>query len=129
MIISPVMKKKVLIADDFTSMRRIVRAALRPLPGLEIHEAGDGQLAWEKLNASPHDLLISDVSMPRLDGWELVQRVRHGAAQPGLPIILVSAEPRPACLPGNLHYLGKPFDPRILREMVGELLNSQVSTD
>lgn len=118
------MKKRVLIVDDFGSMRRIVRAALKPLPNLEIHEAEHGLSAWEKLQSAPHDLLISDICMPHLDGWGLVQRVREGNNQPALPIILVSAEPSPARLPIRLFYLSKPFKPASLLEAAEILLKA-----
>ncbi|NWG39776.1 MAG: response regulator [Hydrogenophilaceae bacterium] len=116
------MKKKVLIVDDFASMRRMMRAALRPLAELEIHEADHGLSAWDRLQSTPHDLLISDICMPHLDGWQLVQRIRKSEHHAGLPIILVSAEPAPDKLPGSLCYLGKPFRPASLRHAVAEFL-------
>lgn len=116
------MKKKVLIVDDFGGMRRMVRAALKSLPYLEIHEAEHGLSAWDKLQSTPHDLLISDICMPHLDGWQLVQRVRESEHHPRLPIILVSAEPAPDRLPCSLRYLGKPFKPGLLRHAVVEFL-------
>ncbi len=123
------MKKKVLIVDDFGGMRRMVRAALKPLPYLEIHEAEHGLSAWDKLQSTPHDLLISDICMPHLDGWELVQRVRESEHHPRLPIILVSAEPAPDKLPGSLRYLGKPFKPGLLRHAVAEFLEENIKAD
>lgn len=116
------MKKRVLIVDDFAGMRRMLRAALKPLPYLEIHEADHGLSAWDRLKSSPHDLLISDICMPHLDGWELVQRVRQSACNAGMPIILVSAEPPPATLPPALRYLGKPFSPGSLCNAVAEFM-------
>lgn len=117
------MKKRVLIVDDFGSMRRMVRAALRPLPNLEIHEANHGLSAWERLQVTRHHLLISDVCMPHLNGWELVERVRQSEHHPSLPIILVSAEPAPAALPAGLRYLGKPFKSALLRNIVTGFLS------
>lgn len=116
------MKKKVLIVDDFCSMRHMIRAALRPMTHLEIHEADHGLSAWDRLQASPHDLLISDICMPHMDGWTLVQKLRQSETHTGLPIILVSAEPAPDRLPGCLRYLGKPFEPGLLRHAVAEFL-------
>lgn len=123
------MKKRVLIVDDFGSMRRMVRAALKPFPNLEVLEADHGLSAWEMLQARPHDLLISDVCMPHLTGWELVQRVRESRHQPALPIILVSAEPAPASLPHGLRYVGKPFRPGALREAVSSFLKADLKVD
>jgi two-component system chemotaxis response regulator CheY len=123
------MKKRVLIVDDFGSMRRMLRAALKPMANLEIHEADHGLSAWDKLQTAPHDLLISDICMPHLDGWELVQRVRESEHHPGLPIILVSAEPAPVLLPPSLRYLGKPFKPALLRNAVAEFLQTEVKAD
>lgn len=117
------MNKRVLIVDDSGGMRRMLRAALRPLSGLTIDEADHGLAAWIRLQATPHDLLISDVRMPHLDGWQLVQKVRESQRHTHLPIILVSAEPSPARLPSGLRYLGKPFKPVSLREAVTEFLD------
>jgi two-component system chemotaxis response regulator CheY len=122
------MKKMVLIVDDFGSMRRMVRAALRPLAELEIHEADHGLSAWDRLQSAPHDLLISDICMPHLDGWQLVQRIRKSEHHPGLPIILVSAEPAPVNLPPGLRYVGKPFKPAMLREAVNGFLRLNPAT-
>jgi len=118
-----IMKKHVLIVDDFGSVRRMLRAALRPLVNVEIHEADHGLSAWDRLQAARHDLLISDVCMPHLDGWELVQRVRQSEHHPALPIILVSAEPAPAMLPPGMRFFGKPFKPQLLRRAVAEFLD------
>jgi two-component system chemotaxis response regulator CheY len=123
------MKKRVLIVDDFGSVRRMVRAALRPLAELEIHEADHGLSAWDKLQSTPHDLLISDICMPHLNGWELVQRIRGSERHTSLPIILVSAEPAPAMLPPSLRYLGKPFKPGLLRHAVAEFLKENIKSD
>ncbi len=123
------MKKRVLIVDDFGSMRRMVRAALKPLPYLEIHEAEHGLSAWNKLQSAPHDLLISDICMPHLDGWALVQRVRESEHHSALPIILVSAESAPDKLPDSLRYLGKPFTPALLRHAVAEFLEESFKAD
>lgn len=118
------MKKRVLIVDDFGSMRRMMRAALRALPNLEIEEAEHGLSAWDQLQSGRHDLLISDVCMPHLDGWQLIARVRERPRPAPLPIIVVSAEPAPPSLPPGLRYVGKPFRPDTLREAAEALLTA-----
>ena len=122
------MKKRVLIVDDFGSVRRMLRAALKPLSYLEIQEADHGLTAWQKLQSSRHDLLISDICMPHLNGWELVQKVRESEHHPSLPIILVSAEPAPEALPHTLRYLGKPFKPGALCEAVEAFFKADLAS-
>ena len=63
--------------------------------GYQVDVAVDGQEAWHLLKAQRYDLLVTDVDMPRLDGIELVKRIRADRALHGLPVVIVSYKDRP----------------------------------
>src|SRR5690606_29309802 len=80
---------RVLIADDNADMRAYLARLLRPR--YEVTLAGDGQAALESVRARPPDLVVSDVMMPRLDGLELVSRLRADPRTASVPVLLLSA--------------------------------------
>jgi len=84
---------RILVVDDDEALRQINRTMLS-LSGYEVDSAGDGQSAWEALQANHYDLLITDNNMPGLSGVELIQKLR--AMHRTLPIILASGSLRPA---------------------------------
>ena len=87
------MKKKVLTVDDSRTMRDMVAFTLKGA-GYEVVEAGDGQQALDLLldpNATRPDIVISDIEMPRLDGYTLTRRIRETPALARLPVILFSS--------------------------------------
>jgi CheY-like chemotaxis protein len=102
----------VLLVDDDPDARRIVRAFLE-LEGYVTSEAGDGIEALEQLvaivaeNACP--ILLTDLCMPRMDGWTLCARVRSDPTLWHVPIVVCSASPDGA--PAAVAVLGKPIDP------------------
>ena len=114
----------VLIVDDDARLREFVRVNLEA-EGYEVREAGSAEEALEALDAEPPDLILLDVMMPQVDGWELLRRVqeRHGVGS--IPVIMFSgkvdareeAEGR-----GVQGFIGKPFDPRALIESTKQLL-------
>ncbi len=83
------MEKTVLIVDDFRSVRSIVRKALEK-KGLKVLEAEDGQDALKYFDGSHIDLLISDYDMPKLDGAQLIGKVRVMEGYRRLPIIMLT---------------------------------------
>ncbi|MGC4120788.1 MAG: response regulator [Myxococcales bacterium] len=87
-------KLRVLVVDDVLTTRTLHRGALEAA-GCEVSTAADGEEAWEALQRARFDVLVSDVQMPRLDGFGLTGRVRAQAATRDLPVILVSALDRP----------------------------------
>jgi two-component system response regulator YesN len=115
-------QKRILIADDEEAIRMIIRMSLEG--PYEFDEAGDGEEAWRKFeNAQPRvDLVIMDLSMPLLDGDELMQRIRLKAPDTGIILLtgrldyqLDQASPR-------THVMRKPFDNVELARTVRELL-------
>ena len=81
-----------LVVDDFATMRRIVRNLLAELGFRQVEEASDGRMALEMLRQGGFDFVISDINMPRLGGYELLQQIRADAAMQGLPVLLVTSE-------------------------------------
>lgn len=110
------MNKKILVVDDEERMRTLIRDFFRR-SGYEVEEAGDGLEALQKLEAQTDiTLVILDVMMPRLDGWDTAREIRRSS---GIPIIMLTArsdesdELRGFEL-GIDEYVTKPFSPRTL---------------
>ena len=82
-----------LIVDDFATTRRIVGKLLREMGFAESEEAVDGVEALEKLKEGRFDFVITDVDMPRMDGFQLVAAMRRGPALQSIPALLVTREP------------------------------------
>jgi two-component system, chemotaxis family, sensor kinase CheA len=84
-------RKRVLVVDDSVTTRQLERSILEAA-GYEVDVARDGQEAWDALaSGAVFDLVVSDVEMPRLDGFQLVSRVRAGARTARLPVVLITA--------------------------------------
>jgi len=81
-----------LIVDDFPTMRRILRNLLSELGIRQVDEAGDGREALELLRQNPYDFVISDINMPRINGYELLRQIRADSALKTLPVLLITSE-------------------------------------
>jgi len=121
------MKKVVLIADDSPTIRKFVAFSLT-MQGLEVISAVDGMEALEKIPEQKIDLLITDLNMPNMDGFELIKAVRLADEYKDLPIIILSSlssseeiEKGMSC--GANSYLVKPFDPKRIQYEVAKYLN------
>ncbi|MBQ9082427.1 MAG: response regulator transcription factor [Clostridia bacterium] len=116
-------RKKILIVDDEVRMRKIVSDFL-VREGYQIFEAGDGEEALIQFAEQQPDLLILDVMMPRMDGWQVCREIRK---QSNVPIIMVTARSEEideltGFDLGADEYIAKPFSPRILVARVNALL-------
>ena len=115
---------KILVVDDEPRMRKLVKDFLSA-KGYEVLEAADGEEAVERFMGDREiDLLILDVMMPKMDGWEVVKAVRQYSR---VPIIMLTArgEERDELLGFKLgvdEYISKPFSPKILVARVEALL-------
>ena len=119
----PMERKKILIVDDEVRMRKIVSDFL-VREGYQIFEAGDGEEALIQFAEQQPDLLILDVMMPRMDGWQVCREIRK---QSNVPIIMVTARSEEideltGFDLGADEYIAKPFSPRILVARVNALL-------
>ena len=120
---------KILIADDHPQNREYLVDLLRHC-GHDLLEADDGAEALERVQADHPDLVIADLLMPTMDGYELVRRIRGDPAIAGTPVIFHSAaydegEVRPlasAC--GVTHILRKPAQPETVLDLVGSVLGT-----
>lgn len=116
--------KRILIVDDQSVLRAMVRDILEEwTPPLHIQEAEGGPEALVYLERDPFDLVICDIKMPEMDGFEVVQRIRAGSANPDLPVIMLTAEVDPQSIArgaasGATSYLTKPFNESDLVEAV-----------
>lgn len=120
------MPTRLLVADDEQVIRRVLEMTFRRA-GFEVTMAVDGLDALEKAAASPPDLVVLDVMMPRLDGLETLRRLRAEPALSAIPVILLTAKAqlgdRMAGFDrGADDYVAKPFEPAELVERIRALL-------
>ena len=118
---------KILIVDDFSTMRRIVRNLLKEIGYANADEAEDGQVALKMLRAGNFDFVVSDLNMPNMDGFELLRQIRADPKLNALPVLLVTAEARKedivtAAQIGASGYIVKPFTKATLEEKFGKIL-------
>lgn len=116
-----------MVVDDSATVRQFAAYTLRAA-GHEVITAPDGQQALEKMAVAPVDLLITDLNMPRLDGYSLVEAVRADAPDEALPIVILSSlSDREAIDQGMAlgadAYLTKPFDEMRLQAEVEKHLD------
>ena len=117
---------RVLVVDDFSTMRRIVRNILRQIGFQNVVEADDGTTAWEVLNREKIDFIVSDWNMPNMDGLELLKTIRADAGMASMPVLMVTAEAKKeniiaAAQAGASGYVVKPFTAATLEEKLGKI--------
>lgn len=124
------MRMRILIVDDSPLLRRTARRAVL-LAGVEpalVREAGNGQEALDLLRQEAAELVLLDVNMPVMDGFEFVERLAAEPALAAVRVVAVTTEgnrrrlERLAAL-GVEHYLRKPFEPEELRQLVAQLFD------
>ncbi len=119
-------KMKILVVDDFSTMRRIVKNLLKQLGFENVEEAEDGAQAYSKLKTGGFGFVVSDWNMPNMDGLELLKKVRGDAALSGLPFLMVTAEAEKekvilAIQAGVNNYVVKPFTGEVLKEKMDKV--------
>ena len=120
---------KILVVDDFSTMRRIVKNLLKQLGYTNIEEAEDGEQAFTKLQSGEFGFVISDWNMPNLDGLGLLKLVRADAQLNELPILMVTAEAEKekvitAIQAGVNNYVVKPFTGEVLKEKIDKIFET-----
>lgn len=118
---------KILIVDDFGTMRRIVRNLLKEIGYANSEEAEDGNDALAKLRGSQYDFVVSDVNMPNKNGFELLREIRADPKLKSLPVLLVTAEAKKedivtAAQAGASGYIVKPFTKATLEEKMQKIV-------
>lgn len=122
---------KLLVVDDSSTMRRIIKNTLSRLGYEDVLEGEDGLQGWSVLDSNPDmGMLITDWNMPEMNGLELVKKVRADARFVDLPIIMVTteggkAEVITALKAGVNNYIVKPFTPQVLKEKLAAVLGTE----
>jgi len=117
---------KILIVDDFSTMRRIVKNLLRDLGFTNTHEADDGLTALPMLETGNFDFLVTDWNMPGMTGFDLLKNCRADPKLKDLPILMVTAEAKreqivAAAQAGVNGYVVKPFTAAVLKEKIEKI--------
>jgi two-component system, chemotaxis family, chemotaxis protein CheY len=117
---------QILVVDDFSTMRRIIKNLLRELGFNNAAEADDGTSALPMLQTGKYDFLITDWNMPKMPGIELLKAVRADPKLASLPVLMVTAEARrdqivEAAQAGVNGYVVKPFSAETLKEKIEKI--------
>ena len=120
---------RILVVDDFSTMRRIVRNLLKELGYSHIDEAEDGALALSKLKKERYDFVVSDWNMPNMTGIELLKAIRAVTALQAIPVLMITAEARneniiEAAQAGAYGYVVKPFTAATLDEKLTKIFKN-----
>ena len=117
---------KILVVDDFPTMRRIIKNLLKDLGFENVDEAEDGAMGLEKLRNGNFEFVVSDWNMPNMDGLEMLKQIRADAALSKLPVRMVTAEAKKeniiaAAQAGANGYVVKPFTAATLEEKLNKI--------
>ena len=117
----------ILIVDDDPSLRGFVRASLE-LEGYSVREAGSAEEGLAALEQESPALILLDVMMPKVDGWEMLRRVRERHGVEAIPVLMFSGKvdesENEVASRGAQGFIGKPFDPQQLIESAKQMLRS-----
>ncbi len=116
---------KVLVVDDSRVMRKIISRNLHSIGIADVQEACDGDAAWQLFGSQPFDMVITDWSMPKLNGLEFAKQIRASGSD--VPIIMVTTEAEQKKISlvldaGVTDYLCKPFEPAELRQRIDKFV-------
>ena len=119
---------RILVVDDFSTMRRIVKNILRQLGYDNTDEADDGSTALVKLNKEKFDFVVTDWNMPKMSGLELLKEIRASDSLKDIPVLMVTAEALQenivaAIKAGVSNYVVKPFDAATMSEKIDKIFN------
>ncbi len=119
---------KILVVDDFSTMRRIIRNILREIGYNNVDEADDGSTALEKLKGGGFDFVVTDWNMPIMPGIELLKEIRKDEKLRRTPVLMVTAEAAKenvvtAVQAGVDNYIVKPFTAAALKERIDLIID------
>ncbi|MFC6839195.1 chemotaxis response regulator CheY [Xanthomonas theicola] len=117
---------RILIVDDFSTMRRIVKNLLGDLGFTNTAEAEDGNSALAALRSAPFEFVVTDWNMPGMTGIDLLRNIRADDKLKHLPVLMVTAEAKreqiiEAAQSGVNGYIIKPFTAQTLQEKLGKI--------
>lgn len=120
------MQPSVLVIEDSASVRRLIDVCLRPL-NAEMRFAEDGLIGLDSARAAVPDVIILDIGLPGLDGWEVLSQLRSGSSTLDIRVLVLTAHAQPemadrAAAGGADAFMTKPFRPNELRDSVEALL-------
>lgn len=121
-------KMRILVVDDFSTMRRIVRNLLKELGFVNVDEAEDGAVALKKLLGGGFEFVVTDWNMPNMDGLHLLKEIRGTPALRNLPVMMITAEAKreniiAAAQAGASGYIVKPFTATTLAEKLQKIFD------
>jgi len=124
------LKMKVLVVDDFSTMRRILKNILKQIGYSDIEEAEDGNSALARLRQGGFGLVVSDWNMPNMTGLDLLKAIRADNALNNMPVLMVTAEAKKenvmdAIKAGVNNYVVKPFTADILKEKIEKIFDNK----
>ncbi len=120
--------KSILYIEDEQEMIDLVRLILNR-KGFEVRGATGGQMGLDSIHADAPDLVLLDLMMPDMDGWEVYQQMKANEASKGIPVIVITAKAQNIDKVLGIHiakvddYISKPFSPQQLIESVEKVLN------
>jgi len=122
------MAYRVLVVDDDPMVTRLVRINLE-LENFEVEEAWDGKTAMRMMRDNRPDLLVLDIMMPQMDGWEILKLVREDEQLHDLPVVVLTAKVQEEDIArgwrmGADGYIVKPFNPVILADALRKVLEA-----
>ena len=122
------MDQRVLVIEDSPSVRRLIEVCLRVLD-VEVSSAVDGITGLEQINATEPQVVVLDIGLPGLDGWEVLSRLRENPESAEMKVLVLTAHAQPemadrAAKRGADAFMTKPFRPIDLRVQVEKLLAS-----
>ena len=124
------LKMKVLVVDDFSTMRRILKNILKQIGYSDIEEAEDGNSALVRLRQGGFGLVVSDWNMPNMTGLDLLKAIRADNALNNMPVLMVTAEAKKenvmdAIKAGVNNYVVKPFTADVLKEKIEKIFDNK----
>ncbi|MBI3606706.1 MAG: chemotaxis response regulator CheY [Nitrospirae bacterium] len=123
---------KILIVDDMSTMRRILKNSLKQIGYTDMEEAEDGNDALTKLREGGFGFVVSDWNMPNMSGLELLKAIRQDEALKAIPVLMVTAEAQKenimeAIQAGVSNYIVKPFTAETLKEKVDKIFEKKAA--
>jgi two-component system chemotaxis response regulator CheY len=121
---------KILMVDDFATLRMSLKSVLEQLGYPEMDEAKDGQEAIDKLKEKDYDLIISDIDMPVMNGFELLDYVKKDDNLKNIPVIFITAEAEREKIVESIKagldaYITKPFSISTLQQKIENIFNPE----
>ncbi|MDA7857878.1 response regulator [bacterium] len=123
-------RKKILVVDDEPDVVNFIKTRLEA-DNFKVVIARDGLAAMEMVNKEKPDLILLDIMLPKLNGWEVCKRLKRHIRHKYIPIVMVTAKDQPidkiiGQSLGSFEYITKPFNPSELMETVSKALSNSI---